>query len=567
MEKIDFTKLKPVNYNRKSSESEDKQMLSIDSQVDEGVRITEYYKLPPFVEIFKESKSAKNEGVRDEFSRMMNMIRRGDVDSIVCWKADRLARNMSEGGMIIDMLSSGVIKAIITHDKVFYPWDNTIVLSVEFSQGKQFVKELSVNVKRGQEKKARMGYPHGMAALGFVNDKTEEKGNRKWVVDEERFLIIKEMFAMFLSGNYSGGKLYKWAVDIAKLTTPKHKRSGGCFVSYSRIYEILKDPIYAGFFYNNGQRYQLATDLPRIISESEHLLICKMLGDKRSPKTQEHVTAFAGFIKSPYGDFVGPDVKMQIICDCKYKFSYVNKSDCPKCSKLLGEMENPKYLNYNYYYNVKRKKQFQKIRSIEESKVNEYLTQYIQENLQLSDPLIDWCRKHISETQDKDIMNAVLIENARNAHLEQLAARRERSRQYLNDGITTPEDYKKDVEKIDREIKEMNNKPAQKSWSIRANEIISLSQSFVKILNSKDINLKREVLSRFGSNLVWDEEKLSIINTKEVQVLIDGLKEAKQKNSQFEPKNTLAGKDKTEVFASVCPIMLPRQGSNLRPID
>jgi glyceraldehyde-3-phosphate dehydrogenase/erythrose-4-phosphate dehydrogenase len=74
---------------------------------------------------------------------MMGMIKSGKVDSIVCWKLDRLARNMTEGGQIIDLLSSGVIKVIITNDKVFYPWDNVIVMSVEFSQGKQFVKVVS----------------------------------------------------------------------------------------------------------------------------------------------------------------------------------------------------------------------------------------------------------------------------------------------------------------------------------------------------------------------------------------------------------------------------------------
>lgn len=151
---LDFTKLKPASYNRKSSESEDKQMLSISSQLDEASRISEYYKLPRFIEVFQESKSAKKEFLRPEFMRMIDMIKRGVIDSIVCWKLDRLARNMTEGGMLIDLLSSGVLKAIITHDKVYYPSDNVLLMSVEFGQGKQFVKDLSVNVKRGQTKKA-----------------------------------------------------------------------------------------------------------------------------------------------------------------------------------------------------------------------------------------------------------------------------------------------------------------------------------------------------------------------------------------------------------------------------
>ena len=166
-------------------------MLSVVSQLEEGQRIAEYYKLPPFVKIFQEAKYAKKEFVRPEFMEMIRRIKSGEIDAIVCWKLDRLARNMTEGGMLIDLVSSGIIKAIITHDKVYYPTDNVILMSVEFGQGKQFVKELSVNVKRGQTKKASMGMPHGVATLGFLNDKTEEKGNRKWLVDQPRLDAIK----------------------------------------------------------------------------------------------------------------------------------------------------------------------------------------------------------------------------------------------------------------------------------------------------------------------------------------------------------------------------------------
>ncbi|NVN97653.1 recombinase family protein, partial [Candidatus Nomurabacteria bacterium] len=204
-QQLDFTTLKSCNYNRKSSESEDKQVLSISSQKDEAERIANFYKLSKFIEVFTESKSAKKEFLRPEFMKMIEMIKKETIDSIVCWKLDRLARNMTEGGMLIDLISSGVLKAIITHDKVYYPSDNVLLMSVEFGQGKQFVKDLSVNVKRGQTKKASMGVPHGVASLGFLNDRTEEKGNRNWMVDEKRLWKIKKLFELFLTGTYSAG--------------------------------------------------------------------------------------------------------------------------------------------------------------------------------------------------------------------------------------------------------------------------------------------------------------------------------------------------------------------------
>lgn len=238
MNNINFTTLKPGNYNRKSSEAEDRQMLSIDSQLDEANKIRNYHNLPEFVEVFKESKSAKKEFARPEFTRMIDMILSGKIDSIVCWKPDRLARNMTEGGQLIDLLSSGVLKAIITHDKVYYPWDNVIVLAVEFGQGKQFVKDLSVNVKRGQTKKASIGIPHGVASLGFLNDKTEEKGNRKWYIDQERFSKIQTLLKMFLTGEWSAGKLHKYAVEELKLTTVKRKKIGGSLFNFQEYMRL-----------------------------------------------------------------------------------------------------------------------------------------------------------------------------------------------------------------------------------------------------------------------------------------------------------------------------------------
>ena len=68
-----------------------------------------------------------------------------------------------------------------------------------------------------------MGVPHGVASLGFLNDRTEEKGNRNWMVDEKRLWKIKKLFELFLTGTYSAGKLYKYAIEELKLETVKRR--------------------------------------------------------------------------------------------------------------------------------------------------------------------------------------------------------------------------------------------------------------------------------------------------------------------------------------------------------
>jgi len=554
MNTIDFTKLKVGDYNRKSSESEDKQVLSIQSQVDEAVRIADYYKLKPFVEIFKESKSAKTEGVRPEFSRMMSMIRGGQIDAIVCWKADRLARNMTEGGQIIDLLSSGLLKAIITHDKVFYPWDNVIVLSVEFSQGKQFVKELSINVKRGQEKKARMGVPHGVASLGFLNDKSEEKGNRKWKVDEVKLGKIKILLDMFLTGTYSAGKLYQYAVNELQLTTVLRKRSGGNSIVQSRIYEIIKDPIYAGFFIQGEQRYELTKDLPRLITEDQHNKIKMILSGRNVPKIQEHKTVFSGFINSDKGHFMGQDVKYQLICDCKKKFAYSSKTHCPQCGEEISQLNNPKYIGYVHYYDVKNKKAGIKTKSISETVINLELNKFIDENLIFSKEMADWSKKYITELKEKEIGEKVLIERNKEDRKIEYINKKSRLREMLRDGQITEDEYKSDLESLAKKYEDKNTERKTVDWYSEMNEIVDITQQLEKVFKDGTIQAKRNMLSKLGSNLIWNGNKLIINNKISINKLVERIQSIKLEYPRFGIKTFLTAQglnEKTSEFSLV----------------
>ena len=86
-------------YCRKSSEAEDRQILSIDSQVSELKRHA-IKKGVKIAAILTEAKSAKAPR-RSIFNSMMKRLYRGEADGILCWKLDRLDRNPVDGGSII----------------------------------------------------------------------------------------------------------------------------------------------------------------------------------------------------------------------------------------------------------------------------------------------------------------------------------------------------------------------------------------------------------------------------------------------------------------------------------
>lgn len=556
---LDFTKLKVAEYARKSSESEDKQMLSIISQIDEGQRIAEYHKLAPFIKIFEEAKSAKKEFARPEFMEMVRRIKIGEIDAIVCWKLDRLARNMTEGGMLIDLVSSGVIKAIITHDKVYYPSDNVILMSVEFGQGKQFVKELSVSVKRGQTKKATMGIPHGVATLGFLNDKTEEKGNRKWLIDRDRLDLINILLHEFLTRMYSAGKLHKYAVEVLKLTTVKRKRCGGELIVLSRIYEILKDPIYAGFFFYGGVRYELDPALPRLITERQHNDIKEILARNNIPKSQHHETTYAGLIKSDKGDFCGQNVAFQLICDCKKKFAYRNKTHCPKCGVDIDKMEKPNYLKYTHYYNVKMKKAKMPYKTLSEDIVSEQIINLFTENLSFSKDVVDWSKKYIHEMKEKEVSQKITINQHRETRKIEYQEKKALTRAMFRDAKISQEDYNEDIARLAREYVDTNETIVQVDWYSRLMEINDISSRIVQVLQSDDMQAKRKIIFALGSNLIWDDKKLLIVNADEINTIINSVQSIKSQYPMFEPKNYVmnkGSKEKTEPFDPAFSILL-----------
>lgn len=541
-------------YCRKSTESEDRQILSLPAQRDEADKLTLQLGIKKVV-YYEEAKSAKVSGNRAAFSKMISHLKSKKINVIVCWKLDRLARNMVEGGQIIDLLQRGIIKAIITPFKTYYPDESALILSVEFGVANQYSRDLSQNVSRGMVRKAQMGSPNGQAVIGFRNDKTGDKGSKLWIVDEDRLPIVKEIFSMYLSGNYSGVKICAWAKDVAKLTTPMRRKRGNKFLSVSAIYRMLAEPIYAGYFYFQGERYELSPKLPRIITIEEHRKILRMLGRKNTPKTKVHETLYRGYITSPYNETVGADVKMQLICDCKHKFAFLNRKTCPKCGKEIALLNKPKYLFYTYYRNKARSKRGESTRYISEQKVTEALVSYMHNNLSMSIDLKDFCLAYIEQLEGES--NEKLIAANRLKRIEELKTKKIRYRTLLIDDLITREEYLADVERINNEIDDLSTDIFSKRVLDTSRTVFSIGLAISQVFTDKaaSIDEKRFVLSQLGANLQWNEKTLIIIPSKLLQCIIDALNEAKRVNKLFEPKKTLAAKDKTGTFQSISPIM------------
>ena len=236
---------KYIIYVRKSTDVEDKQVLSVEAQIVELRKYAKDNNLQ-IVDTVVEKRTAKIPG-RPKFNKMLARVEAGEANGILAWHPDRLARNSVDGGQIVYLLD----QTRLTSLKFPTFWfENTsqgkFMLSIAFGQSKYYVDNLSENTKRGLRQKVRRGEMPGRAPLGYINDT-----RTKTVVVEKRHApLVVEAFELYARGD-------KRLQDIADFFASKNiKTSGGLPLKKDQIAKMLTNPFYYGHFRYAGEVYE-----------------------------------------------------------------------------------------------------------------------------------------------------------------------------------------------------------------------------------------------------------------------------------------------------------------------
>jgi site-specific DNA recombinase len=229
-------------YARKSTESEEQQVLSIDSQIKEMIKIAERDGLE-IAEIRKESHSAKATGQREVFNELIKDIRGGKFSGILTWAPDRLSRNAGDLGALVDLMDQKALIEIRTFSQKFTNSPSEkFMLMILCSTAKLENDNKSENVKRGLRTRCEQGLRPSMAPTGYLNEKRKDKACEV-IVDPQRAPVIKQMFEKVGTDQWSGRKLYAWLRYEVKFKT-----ATGKFLSLGNIYLLLKKTFYYGLF-------------------------------------------------------------------------------------------------------------------------------------------------------------------------------------------------------------------------------------------------------------------------------------------------------------------------------
>jgi DNA invertase Pin-like site-specific DNA recombinase len=308
-------------YARKSTDTEDKQVLSIQSQLNE---VREYARLQNLEVIreFQESRSAKSPG-RPIFDEMIRRIETGEASAILAWHPDRLARNSIDGGKIIYLVDTGKISSLAFPT---YRFDASaqgkFMLNIIFGQSKYYVDNLSENTKRGLREKVRLGEYPSYAPTGYFNDRG------KILVDPITSPLVQNLYALCAGGRYTVDQLRKLAT-ASGLVSRRVKRP----LSYSNVQRILTNPFYLGLFVYKGEIFQGTH--PAIINKELFDKVQETLKFRSRPSyDKKHYFVFRGFIRCAE---CGSQITAEEQKGHRYYHCAKKRDPCPQSSVFLRE--------------------------------------------------------------------------------------------------------------------------------------------------------------------------------------------------------------------------------------
>ena len=523
--KTEENKIKYFVYARKSSESEDRQVASIESQLNEIKIMSEGLEV---VDTLTEARSAKRPG-RPVFNEMLRRIENGEANGILCWKLNRLARNQLDGGKISWLLQEGVIQHIQTYGRSYYPTDNVIMMAVELGMANQFVKDLSVDVTRGLRQKALKGERPGLAPLGYKNTNTGKRGEEKVLVDDERFDLVRRIFDYMLAEKDTAFGILKTANNEWGLTTREGKK-----ICKSHIYRILTNPFYYGryeFPRKSGNWYQ-GNHKP-MISEPEYDMIQRILGKKGKPRPKNHIFAYTGLMKCG-------ECGASITCEEKWK-----------------KQKNGNIHHYIYYHCTRKINPNCTQVSIEEKALEKEIMSFLSK-IEIPPEFREWATEELKKAHavEKKDRNTILHNQQRQyddsvKNIDALLEMRMRGEITAEAFSQKQKELEKDKAQLKNALDNVNKRID--SWIKTAENTLTFAEKARAEFQAGNLEKRRQVLTALGSNLILKDKILNIQIENPLIVIEKAAFEVKaihEEKTRLEPaKNTLNKGEMKEIYS------------------
>ncbi len=531
-------------YTRKSTESEDRQVLSIDAQLDKNNEIAEKLGVRIVKELtFSESKSAKVTNNRPKFREMIDKIEAEEMNGIIVWHPDRLSRNAIDSALLIDLMDREKLVEIVTPTQTFRntPIDK-FMFSLMCNQAKMENDKKGIDVARGLEKKAKMGIFPGGPPLGYKNDKYAEKGS-KGIESDVSLPIIRKMFDLMLTGNYNPMQIRRIATDEWGYRTPKGKKIGR-----STIYGTFSNTFYYGDFeYPKGSGDWYHGIHEAIITEEEYDKVQFLLGRAGRPRPKKHVFAFIGMMRcGECGAMVTAETKIK-------------------------KQQNGNVHSYIYYHCTKRKDPNCSQGSLEEKKLIQQVSKEI-ESIEMPPEFHSFAMKWWRKENEQEITKRNTVVSSQQKAYKACLAKIDGLMDMRSLGEITSEEYTAKKTKLLEEKKEIEkgfNDTGKRidQWEKAGDEMLTFIETAVEKFKHGPLTTKRGILSTLGSDLVMKDKILKIDIEKSLFPLKRIREEVHAIKERLEPLDTVEKQEQFERLCEQSPRVLGYKDSNLDTQD
>ncbi|MBU1730062.1 recombinase family protein [Patescibacteria group bacterium] len=473
--------MKYILYARKSTEEDDRQVLSIEAQLVELQEYAAKEKLE-IVASLCEAKTAKEPG-RIKFAEMLSLIERGKADGIIAWHPDRLARNSVDGGKIIHFVDRGLIRSLKFPTFWFKATPQGLfMLNIAFGQSKYYIDSLSENVRRGLRQKVRRGEYPGLAPIGYINDVR----TKSIVVDKKRSVIIRKAFTLYAKNSSR-------LEDISNFLAQSgiHSRNGKR-LHRDRITFILSNPFYYGHFRYGGEIHE-GKHQP-VVSKKLFDQAQEILKQRGRPhhKQKNEPQAFCGLLS------------------------------CASCGMMItGEykvkkQKNGNVHNYTYYHCTKKSKTIECPElCIRQEELDKQLSSLIKSVSLPPDWAEELNRLAVQDHKKSAQSNSAFVEEVKK-EIKSVEVKLQRLLDGYLDQVIEQEIYRAEKSKLLFKKKSLEEKISsllqkQNDWLEPMQEWIKDAQNLNGIARDNDLFAKKVVAKEiFGSNLLLGEKTVRV---------------------------------------------------------
>jgi site-specific DNA recombinase len=469
-------------YARKSTESEDRQVQSLDDQVKVMKADAKRESARIVGEPLIESKSAKKPYVRTTFEVLLQEIEDGKIDGIVCWKLDRLSRNPTDSGRLQQLLQDGKLKHILTHEKSYFPEDNAIVFSVEAGMSNQYIRELASNTKRGMQSKAEKGDKPGIPPIGYLNDRLE----KVIIQDHDRFNLIRILWDKMLTGTYSIAQLVKMADVELNITTPVRNRTGGKPIAYSTLCTMFRNPFYTGQLKFKDELYP--GNHPPMVTEDEFERVQQIIDPSHTTR--------------PKGTTYNFQLRNLFRCgECGFAITAEQKH---KIIKSTGERRE--YIYYHCTGKSKNSKCTQPKLHVSEERLIEQVKEKLSK-FTIDPDFYKLAIEALAQEEDEVVIKDLAITEAHDKAISKktqaiVNLRRMRYNGDADDDSWYYAEIKTLEDQLDTLQKQRNNAEyVARDWRAKADEVFTFARYAKEDFDGDDLEKKRSVIVKLGEKI------------------------------------------------------------------